>query len=39
MTQPKVTQAMIKLYDEYTHVTLDRRRFLNQLDTRKNWVV
>ena len=31
MTQPKVTQAMIKLYDEYTHVTLDRRRFLNQL--------
>jgi carboxymethylenebutenolidase len=26
-----ITQAMIELYDEYTHVTLDRRRFMTQL--------
>ena len=31
MTQPRVTQAMIDLYDDYTHVTLDRRRFLDRL--------
>ncbi|HEU0222544.1 MAG TPA: dienelactone hydrolase family protein [Paracoccaceae bacterium] len=26
-----VTQAMIDLYDEYTHLTLDRRRFIDAL--------
>ena len=25
MTTPKITQAMINAYDEYTHLTLDRR--------------
>ncbi len=29
--QPKVTQAMIDLYDEYTHLTLDRRDFMEKL--------
>ena len=24
--RPKITQEMIDLYDEYTHLTLDRRR-------------
>ena len=28
---PAVTQAMIDLYDEYTHLTLDRRRFFDHL--------
>lgn len=28
---PRVTQAMIDLYDDYTHLTLDRRRFMDQL--------
>lgn len=27
----KVTQEMIRLYDEYTHITLDRRRFMERL--------
>jgi carboxymethylenebutenolidase len=27
----RITQAMIELYDEYTHATLDRRRFVRQL--------
>jgi carboxymethylenebutenolidase len=27
-TVPKITPEMIRLYDEYTHVTLDRRGFL-----------
>lgn len=31
MQSPKITQSMIDLYDEYTHVTLDRRRFLDRL--------
>jgi carboxymethylenebutenolidase len=33
MTEPKpeVTQEMIKLYDEYTHLTLDRRGFMDKL--------
>ncbi|WP_434723322.1 dienelactone hydrolase family protein [Mesorhizobium sp. RIZ17] len=31
ITQPAVTQAMIDAYDEYTHLTLDRRRFMEQL--------
>lgn len=32
MTQkPTITQAMIDAYDEYTHLTLDRRRFMNRL--------
>ncbi|WP_295813610.1 dienelactone hydrolase family protein [uncultured Nitratireductor sp.] len=29
--QPKITQAMIDAYDEYTHLTLDRRAFMNKL--------
>lgn len=28
---PKITQAMINAYDEYTHLTLDRRRFMEKL--------
>ena len=28
---PAITQAMIDAYDEYTHMTLDRRRFMEQL--------
>ncbi|MBL8574241.1 MAG: dienelactone hydrolase family protein [Hyphomicrobiaceae bacterium] len=28
---PKITQPMINLYDEYTHLTLDRRRFMESL--------
>lgn len=28
---PAITQAMIKAYDEYTHLTLDRRGFMNKL--------
>jgi carboxymethylenebutenolidase len=28
---PKVTQEMIKLYDDYTHLTLDRRDFMRKL--------
>jgi carboxymethylenebutenolidase len=32
MTQaPKITQEMIDLYDEYTHLTLDRRGFMSKL--------
>lgn len=31
--QPTITQAMIKAYDDYTHLTLDRRGFMNQLKT------
>ncbi|MER8385165.1 dienelactone hydrolase family protein [Mesorhizobium sp. M0166] len=30
-TEPVITQAMIDAYDEYTHLTLDRRRFMEQL--------
>ncbi|QKV17247.1 dienelactone hydrolase family protein [Oricola thermophila] len=29
--KPTITQAMIDAYDEYTHLTLDRRRFMNRL--------
>lgn len=29
--RPKITPEMIQLYDEYTHVTLDRRRFMDRL--------
>ena len=29
--RPKITQAMINLYDEYTHLTLDRRAFMEKL--------
>jgi carboxymethylenebutenolidase len=29
--EPKITPEMIRLYDEYTHVTLDRRGFLAKL--------
>ena len=29
--RPVVTQEMIRLYDEYTHLTLDRRGFLDRL--------
>ena len=28
---PKITQEMIKIYDDYTHLTLDRRDFMNKL--------
>ena len=28
---PRITQAMIDAYDEYTHLTLDRRRFMERL--------
>jgi carboxymethylenebutenolidase len=31
MTTPNITQAMIDAYDEYTHLTLDRRRFMEKL--------
>ena len=31
MVQPKITQAMIAAYDEYTHLTLDRRAFMRKL--------
>ena len=27
----KITQEMISLYDEYTHLTLDRRGFMEKL--------
>ncbi|MDX8506963.1 dienelactone hydrolase family protein [Mesorhizobium captivum] len=30
-SKPVITQAMIDAYDEYTHLTLDRRRFMEQL--------
>lgn len=31
MAHPKITQAMIDAYDEYTHLTLDRRGFMARL--------
>ena len=31
MTKPTITQAMINAYDEYTHLTLDRRGFMEKL--------
>jgi carboxymethylenebutenolidase len=31
MTEHKITQDMIKAYDEYTHLTLDRRGFMEKL--------
>ncbi|MER8429926.1 dienelactone hydrolase family protein [Mesorhizobium caraganae] len=31
ITTPAISQAMIDAYDEYTHLTLDRRRFMEQL--------
>lgn len=31
MNKPHVTQAMIDAYDEYTHLTLDRRGFMEKL--------
>jgi carboxymethylenebutenolidase len=31
MTAPKITQAMIQAYDDYTHLTLDRRGFMERL--------
>jgi len=31
MTLPRITQAMIDLYDRYTHVTLDRRDLMARL--------
>jgi len=30
-TRPVITQDMIKLYDDYTHLTLDRRGFMDKL--------
>jgi carboxymethylenebutenolidase len=31
MSKPQITQAMIDAYDEYTHLTLDRRGFMTKL--------
>ncbi|MFC0193344.1 dienelactone hydrolase family protein [Aureimonas pseudogalii] len=31
MSEPRITQAMIDAYDEYTHLTLDRRGFMGKL--------
>jgi carboxymethylenebutenolidase len=31
ITPPKITREMIQLYDDYTHLTLDRRRFFDHL--------
>ncbi len=31
MSEPVITQAMIDAYDEYTHLTLDRRGFMEKL--------
>jgi len=31
MNRPTITQAMIDAYDEYTHLTLDRRDFMEKL--------
>jgi carboxymethylenebutenolidase len=31
MSMPHITQAMIDAYDEYTHLTLDRRGFMERL--------
>jgi carboxymethylenebutenolidase len=31
MSAPTITQAMINAYDEYTHLTLDRRGFMEKL--------
>src|SRR5688500_9600313 len=32
MNEPvRISQEMIRLYDEYTHLTLDRRDFMNKL--------
>ena len=31
MNKPVITQAMINAYDEYTHLTLDRRGFMEKL--------
>jgi carboxymethylenebutenolidase len=31
MDKPQITQAMINAYDEYTHLSLDRRRFMERL--------
>lgn len=31
MNAPRITQAMIDAYDEYTHLTLDRRGFMEKL--------
>ncbi len=31
--RPKISQDMIRLYDEYTHLTLDRRGFISKLST------
>lgn len=33
MSKPEITQAMIEAYDEYTHLTLDRRGFMQKLTT------
>ncbi len=33
MDKPVITQDMIRLYDEYTHLTLDRRGFMDRLTT------
>ena len=30
-SSPRITQEMIALYDDYTHLSLDRRKFMSQL--------
>jgi carboxymethylenebutenolidase len=37
MSKPTVTQAMIDAYDEYTHLTLDRRGFMEKLTRLAGW--
>lgn len=29
--RPKITQEMVRIYDDYTHLTLDRRGFMQKL--------
>lgn len=31
MSKPEITQEMIRLYDDHTHLTLDRRKFMERL--------
>src|SRR6185436_20089609 len=31
MSEPEISQEMIRIYDEYTHLTLDRRSFMDKL--------
>jgi len=33
MMVPEISQDMIRAYDEYTHLTLDRRGFMDTVST------